>query len=44
MNGKKISESSVITVQRLQPQDANAAGNVHGGTIMKLIDETASWD
>ncbi len=25
----------------MMPQDANFQGNVHGGTIMKLVDETA---
>jgi uncharacterized protein (TIGR00369 family) len=39
MVGKKVSESSVIMVQHMSPQDANMAGNVHGGVIMKLIDE-----
>jgi len=27
--------------QQMNPQDANPAGNVHGGVIMKLIDTTA---
>jgi uncharacterized protein (TIGR00369 family) len=39
MIGKKVSESSVNMVQHMSPQDANVAGNVHGGVIMKLIDE-----
>jgi uncharacterized protein (TIGR00369 family) len=38
MQGKKVSETSVIMVQPMTPQDANHAGNVHGGVIMKLID------
>lgn len=38
MQGKKISETSVVMVQPMSPQDANASGNVHGGVIMKLID------
>ena len=38
MQGKKVSETSVIMVQPMTPQDANQAGNVHGGVIMKLID------
>jgi len=29
------------TVQQMTQQDANFAGNVHGGVIMKLIDSTA---
>jgi uncharacterized protein (TIGR00369 family) len=38
MKGKKVSETSVIMVQPMTPQDANHVGNVHGGVIMKLID------
>jgi acyl-CoA hydrolase len=41
MEGKKVSESAVILAQVMTPQDANPAGNVHGGVIMKLIDEAA---
>ena len=39
MEGKRVSESSVLTAQLMSPQDANAAGNVHGGVIVKLIDD-----
>ncbi len=39
MEGKKVSESAVLTAQLMSPQDASAAGNVHGGVIMKLIDD-----
>ncbi len=42
MEGKKVSDSSVIIAQVMIPQDANPAGNVHGGVIMKLIDTTAA--
>ena len=38
MQGKRISESSVIMVQPMSPQDANPSGNVQGGVIMKLVD------
>ncbi len=38
---KKVSDSSITVVQQMTQQDANLAGNVHGGTIMKLIDNTA---
>jgi len=38
MQGKKASETSVIMVQPMTPQDANHSGNVQGGVIMKLID------
>ena len=39
MEGKKVSKSSLSLVQVMMPQDVNIAGNVHGGVIMKLIDE-----
>ena len=38
MEGKTVAQSSVIMSQAMIPQDANPAGNVHGGVIMKLID------
>ncbi len=38
---KKVSESGITIVQHMTHQDANLAGNVHGGCIMKLIDNTA---
>jgi uncharacterized protein (TIGR00369 family) len=38
MEGKKVKESSVLMAQLMTPEDANPAGNVHGGVIMKLID------
>ena len=38
MKGKKVSESTVLMAQLMTPEDANPAGNVHGGVIMKLID------
>jgi uncharacterized protein (TIGR00369 family) len=39
MEGKRVSESAVVLAQVMTPQDANPAGSVHGGVIMKLIDE-----
>jgi uncharacterized protein (TIGR00369 family) len=42
MKGKSIKETSVTMAQVMLPQDANPAGNVHGGVIMKLIDTAAS--
>lgn len=39
MEGKKVSESTVIMAQLMTPQDTNPSGNVHGGVVMKLIDE-----
>jgi len=41
MKNKTVSESRVTVSQVMQPADANPAGNVHGGTIMKLIDNAA---
>jgi len=41
MEGKKVKDSSVVMAQQMNPQDANPAGNVHGGVIMKLIDTAA---
>jgi len=42
MDAKKVSESSVEIAQLMMPEDANPAGNVHGGTIMKIIDQAAA--
>ena len=41
MEGKKVSDNSVIMAQVMNPEDANPAGNIHGGVIMKLIDTVA---
>jgi len=38
---KSIRETRVEMAQVMFPVDANQAGNVHGGTIMKLIDTAA---
>jgi uncharacterized protein (TIGR00369 family) len=38
MNAKTVSESTVTMSQLMTPEDANPAGNVHGGVIMRLID------
>ena len=38
---RKVSESSLETSHLMNPLDANPQGNVHGGAIMKLVDETA---
>jgi len=39
---KTVSQSRVEIAQLMQPQDANIYGNVHGGTIMRLIDNAGS--
>lgn len=41
MEGKRVSDSSVVMAQVMTPQDVNIAGNVHGGVIMKLMDTAA---
>jgi len=41
MEKKTIAHSSVIMSAVMQPNQANPAGNVHGGEIMKMIDNTA---
>ena len=38
---KKVSESALVTSHLMMPQDANFLGNIHGGVIMKLVDEIA---
>ena len=41
MEGKTTDKSRVVMAQVMNPLDANPAGNVHGGSIMKLIDTVA---
>lgn len=41
MKGKRVKDSSVLMAQQMNPEDANPAGNVHGGVIMKFIDTAA---
>lgn len=41
MEEKKVIDDSVVMAQVMQPEDANPAGNIHGGVIMKLIDTAA---
>jgi len=36
---KCVSESRVVLSTLLNPEHANALGNVHGGVVMKLVDE-----
>lgn len=40
--GKTISASRVTIAQLMQPEHANNHGNVHGGWIMKLVDEAGA--
>lgn len=41
MEGKKCEESALSIAYLMEPNDANIAGNVHGGIIMKHIDSIA---
>ncbi len=41
MEGKKVGETSSTIVYQMLPEDANPAGNVHGGVIMKHVDTCA---
>ena len=41
-NVRTASESSTTVERIMMPMDANVAGNVFGGTILRLIDEVAS--
>lgn len=40
--GKPISASRITLAQLMQPEHANNLGNVHGGWIMKLVDEAGA--
>ena len=41
MEPKAPSESTTVLAQWMGIADANASGDIHGGTIMKLVDEAA---
>lgn len=41
MDKRRISHSSTEISQVMQPSQANPAGNVHGGEIMKIMDSSA---
>lgn len=41
MKKKTIKESRICIGNLMEPQQANVSGNVHGGEIMKLMDNTA---
>lgn len=42
MEGKRPSESKVTLTKLMLPNDANPRGNVHGGAIMRLVDEAGA--
>jgi acyl-CoA hydrolase len=39
--GKLVSESQVTMARQMMPDDANPWGYVHGGVVMKMVDECA---
>lgn len=41
MEGKTVKESQITMVAQMNPEDANPAGKIHGGVIMKYIDTAA---
>jgi acyl-CoA hydrolase len=40
--GKTVSASRISIAQLMQPDYANTQGNIHGGWIMKLVDEAGA--
>ena len=36
---RSVSDSQAVVARVMMPQDANIAGNVFGGTILKMVDE-----
>jgi uncharacterized protein (TIGR00369 family) len=40
--GKTVNDSRIILAQLMQPEHANNLGHVHGGWIMKLVDEAGA--
>ena len=42
MEGKRVKDTSITMAQLMTAQDINIAGNVHGGVIMRLIDQAAA--
>jgi len=42
VKGKPVSASRITIAQLMQPQHSNSAGSVHGGWIMKLVDEAGA--
>ena len=41
MDEKRQEDSLSVAAQQVLPQQANAAGNIHGGEIMKMMDSVA---
>jgi len=38
---RRVSESKTTLARVMMPQDANVAGNVFGGSVLKMVDEVA---
>ncbi len=43
MEPKAMGESLFVMTQVMQPTDANVYGNVHGGSIMRLVDVAGAY-
>ncbi len=41
MDGRRVSDTSIVMAVQMNPEDANPVGNVHGGVIMKYVDTAA---
>src|SRR5512135_1427425 len=42
LSPKTVAQSRISIAQLMQPEHANNLGNVHGGWIMKLVDEAGA--
>jgi acyl-CoA hydrolase len=42
MQEKRVNDSRITMAHVMLPQDTNPAGNVHGGSVMKFIDNAAA--
>ena len=42
LRARRAAETQVTLSQQMMPSDANPLGNVHGGCIMKLVDEAGA--
>ena len=42
MEARKVSDSKVEIAQVMMPEHSNATGNVHGGYILKLVDQAGA--
>jgi uncharacterized protein (TIGR00369 family) len=42
MQEKRVNDSRITMAHVMLPQDTNSAGNVHGGSVMKFIDNAAA--